>query len=366
MPVSIGVQWPSAETAKSCNRADLQLVFCSVCGFIWNRTFEPSQLEYSQRYDNSLDYSPVFRQYADSVARRLIDTYSIRRKHVIEIGCGKGNFLNLLCELGDNHGLGFDPSYERSRNQSVGRTRYIQDLYGPKYIDLRADLICCRHVFEHIQKPVEFLSLVREAIGDGGTTVVYFEVPNVRSVLEKLSMWDIIYEHCNYFSQESLRLIFERSGFEVVRWEECYGEQFVSLEAVINEAADEWSAPQEMSRLEATVASFADRVRTRTESWLALLERWRKEQARVVLWGAGAKSVTFLNLLGITDAIPYVVDINPHKQGQYLPGTGQKIVAPGFLKEFRPNKVVLMNPIYRHEIESQLAEVGIRAEFCLA
>jgi hypothetical protein len=111
-PVSIGIQWPSVDAAKSCQRGDLRLSFCSACGFIWNQAFDACRLEYSQRYDNSLDYSPVFQEYAKSIARRLIGTYNIRKKQVIELGCGKGHFLTLLCEEGDNRGLGFDPSYD--------------------------------------------------------------------------------------------------------------------------------------------------------------------------------------------------------------------------------------------------------------
>ena len=58
----------------------------------------------------------------------------------------------------------------------------------------------------------------------------------------------------------------------------------------------------------------------------------------------------------------YAVDINPSKQGRYLPGTGQRIVPPDFLKEFQPQIVVLMNPIYRQEVEDQLGRLGVIAE----
>lgn len=365
LPVSIGVQWPSAEEARGCRKGELQLAFCASCGFIWNRAFDPSRLEYSQRYDNSLDFSPVFQDYAQSLAQRLIETYDIRDKEVVELGCGKGHFLTLLCEAGRNRGIGFDPSFEGTRIQSPAAERitYVADFYGEKYTDHRGDLICCRHVLEHIPDPVGFLSMVRRTIGDRHSAIVYFEVPNVRFILEQHSIWDIIYEHCNYFSRESLAHTFRACGFEVVRLEESYGGQFLSLEARLADPTIKGEARQDdTAELAAKVAKFAEEVRERSETWLGHLKPIRHDRQRVVIWGGGAKSVSFLNLLQIGDEIPYVVDINPHKQGRHLPGTGQKIIAPDFLREYRPGLVILMNPIYRDEVKAQLEKLGVTAK----
>src|SRR4051794_27548172 len=90
MPLFIGVQWDTAEEAAACNRGDIRLVCCRHCGFIWNRSFASDRLSYSTRYDNTLDLSPAFQNFARSVADRLVNGYGIRNKHVLELGCGKG------------------------------------------------------------------------------------------------------------------------------------------------------------------------------------------------------------------------------------------------------------------------------------
>jgi SAM-dependent methyltransferase len=365
IPVSIGVQWSSAEEARACDTGDMQLAFCPTCGLIWNRAFDASRLEYSQRYDNSLDFSPVFQDYAQRLARRLIDTYDIRGKEVVEIGCGKGRFLTFLCEEGGNRGIGFDPSYEGGHLQSPASARitYIQDLYGERYTQYPGDLICCRHVFEHIAAPDKFLSIVQRTIGERRPAVVYFEVPNVRFILEKLSIWDIIYEHCNYFSAESLAAVFRHCGFVVLRLEETYGAQFLSIEARIARR-EEGAAPaaEDLSSLKAAVGRFSEQVQRCLQPWKLRLAQWRAESRRTAIWGGGAKAVSFLNMLKISDTIPYVVDINPHKQDRHLPGTGQRVIAPEFLREFRPQTVVLMNPMYRQEVEGELRALGVAAE----
>jgi SAM-dependent methyltransferase len=363
MPVSVGIQWPSPEEARSCPKGDLHLAFCHSCGFIWNRSFDPDWLEYSQRYDNSLDFSPVFQSYARDLARRLINNYGIRQKQVVEIGCGKGYFLTLLCEEGANHGIGFDPSYEgaRVRSPAADRITYIQDFFGEKYTSHRCDLICCRHVFEHIPDPAGFLQVVRRTIRDR-QSIVYFEMPNVRFLLENPSIWDIIYEHCNYFSRESLAYVFLNCGFDVLRIEEAYGGQFLSIEARLSVQQVNVEAHPDLSGLAAAVHRFNDEVRARSRTWQSRFDQFQAECRRVVVWGGGAKAVSFLNMLKVGGVVSYVVDINPHKQGLYLPGSGQKIVPPDFLREFQPSCVILMNPIYRQEIEGQLRELGVTAE----
>ncbi|MEZ5276860.1 MAG: methyltransferase domain-containing protein [Opitutaceae bacterium] len=365
MPVSIGVQWPTLEEAVRCRRGDIRLVWCRTCGFIWNDRFDPGNLEYSQRYDNSLDFSPVFREFADGLAQRLINSYGIRGKKVIEIGCGKGYFLSLLCQKGDNHGLGFDPSYEGARMGDLEEDKitYIEDFYGEKYAQHRGDLVCCRHVLEHIVDPMSFLDTVRGTMKDTDSCAVYFEVPNVRFILEKFSIWDIIYEHCNYFSSESLGFIFEKCGFEVLGLEEAFGGQFLSIDAKpVPPAVRPAGSLRDLSELGELVDAFAIAMKRLTAEWEGRLEAYRNAGQRVVLWGGGSKGVSFLNLLKNGNQVDYVVDINPYKQGRHIPGTGQKIVAPEELKGIAPDIVILMNPIYRGEVGGTMNGLGVSAE----
>jgi len=366
MPVSIGIQWPTREEAVNCGKGDLDLVCCPGCGFIWNRSFDADLLEYSQRYDNSLDFSPVFQEFATNLARRLIDSYGIRNKTIVELGCGKGHFLNLLCEEGENRGVGFDPSFEgeRVRTSASDRITYFQDFYGEKYTSHRGDLVCCRHVFEHIENPLDFLAMVRRTIGDNPETIVYFEVPNVRFILEKLSVWDVIFEHCNYFSAESLRYVFQRAGFEVLSLDDAYGGQFLSLEAKLADPGvqNQGRNGVDPSALCARAREFSGHVRETAAQWAERLAQFSAAGKRAVVWGGGAKTVSFLNMLPDSSPIGCVVDINPNKQGLFIPGSGQEIVSPEFLTNYKPDLVILMNPIYQDEVQAQLLQLGLDPE----
>ena len=66
--------------------------------------------------------------------------------------------------------------------------------------------------------------------------------------------------------------------------------------------------------------------------------------------GSRLKGCNFLNILNTTDKVKYVVDINPRKHGNYIAGTGQEIIPPEFLKSYKPDYIIVMNPIYLDEV----------------
>ncbi|HEV2273057.1 MAG TPA: hypothetical protein VGR96_02760 [Acidobacteriaceae bacterium] len=83
---------------------------------------------------------------------------------------------------------------------------------------------------------------------------------------------------------------------------------------------------------------------------------------RVALWGAGAKGVTFLNVVPGARQIDSVVDRNPRKRGMYVPGTGRRISAPEELERNPPELVITLNPAYVAEIQAMLADLGVSAQ----
>lgn len=367
VPIHIGIQWPSAEEARRCSRGDIALHYCSRCEHVFNAAFEPSQVEYDEAYDNALDYSTRFRQYLNDLATGLVERHDLHGKDLVEVGCGKGAFLTLLARLGENRAVGFDPSYEPGRLSpaETEQVTFVRDYYSDRYASAYpADFVCCRHVLEHVPDPIEFLRSIRLSAGGTDGAAVYFEVPNLALILRDLSVWDVIYEHHSYFSIRSLAYAFARSGYRVRDVYEAYDGQFLGLEAVV-QTGDEnhWAGLPSLHELATT---FAARVAARTTAWARRLHELGESGGRIVLWGAGSKAVGFTNLLEDVTAqeaspIDYAVDINPHKQGSFLPGTGQEIVAPDFLVDYRPTAVVAMNPIYRDEIQQTLADLGVSA-----
>lgn len=367
VPVHCNLLWATREDAIGAPHGDIQLAFSSHSSHIWNGAFDPGLMEYTQQYENSLHFSPRFQSYAESLVQRLVYQYGIENKDVIEIGSGKGEFLTLLCVMGNNRGIGFDASYipDPTSEQPDSPVTFVQDMYTERYRDHTADFICCRHVLEHIPFPRLMLTQLRRTIGDRYDTLVLFEVPNVLFMLRDLSIWDIIYEHCSYFSGRSLAYLFVACGFEIIELRDEFDGQFLSIMARPARTASDPATicPDDQYQLAVQVDLFAFRYHTKQYFWIQRLQGMIQARQKVMVWGAGSKGVMFLNTLDTQDYIEYVIDINPRKEGMYVAGSGQQIVPPAFLRNYQPDVVIIMNPIYTDEIRQIAAEYGVQCAF---
>jgi len=364
-PVNSVLLLSSREQALTFPTGDIRLGFCDVCGFIYNTCFDRQLVEYSSRCEESQGFSPFFRAWHQGLARRLIERYSLRAKTIVEIGCGKGDFLALLCDLGDNSGIGFDPAYipERTAPESASRIHFISDFYKDNDSALHADFLCCKMTLEHIADTANFIRMVRRSLRDSHDTCVFFQVPDVSRVLQEQAFWDIYYEHCSYFSIGSLTRLFHASGFDVLDVRREYGDQYLTIEARAGDGTASLFTPEgDLDKLRTLVQRFASRVPRRIAEWRRRLESYRERSLKTVVWGAGSKGVTFLSTLNVPGAVRYVVDVNPHMWAHYMAKTGIEIVEPFKLRDYRPDVVVVMNPLYREEISAELATLGVAAE----
>jgi len=366
LPTQSCTLWPSRETAQACPKGEISLALCEQCGLLVNVAFDPAKLDYDEEYENSLHYSPLFREYAERFAGSLVERYDLRRKTVLEIGCGKGDFLRLLVNLGDNRGFGFDPAYEPDPDQQPDeRLHFLKEYYSEAQDRVRPDLIIARQLLEHVDDPLAFLQGLRRTIGADTDVVVVLEVPNALDMLERIDVWDVIYEHPIYFTPQALDNVLRSAGFEVHEIRSVYEGLYLVAEAFPSEHA-EVDRPPAGPELEGAVARFAEGYRDRLDRWRATLDDIHASGRRAVLWGAGARGDTFLNAVGTPEAIPLAVDINPRKWGKYLAGTGQPIVSPEALVDDPPDVVVIANEVYREEIAARLVEMGIAADITVA
>jgi hypothetical protein len=370
VPILANFFWKSEKEAKNCPKGHIELVFCPVCGHIFNKAYEPSRVKYTKNYENPLDFSPTFQTYAEWLAKQLISRYKLHGKNIISIGCGKGSFLRLLVEHGNNRGVGFDPAFPKqteTRNLG-GRIKFVSDFYSQKYSDYPSDLIVSRQALEHVYNPRDFLKMLRNILGKRIETHVFFEVPNALYVFCHPSIWDIVYEHYSFFSPSSLRFLFSSCGFCADDIKEVYSNQFLTLHASPNGSSIpslNSKQQKDLSRIADCINSFADRYEQKIKALSCQLERASSKQEGVVIWGAGSKGVTFLNIFR-DFKIEYAVDLNPNKQGMHVPGTGQKIVSPQFLTEYQPDMIIIMNPKYEREIRKLKQQLGMQAKLLIA
>jgi SAM-dependent methyltransferase len=328
--------------------------------------FDPSVHEYSTSCEETQGFSPTFNAFSRALAKRWVDHYQLQGKSVLEIGCGKGEFLAQMVESGAGKGVGIDPAFvpERLNTPVADRLEFIQDLYSERYMDLQADVVCCRHTLEHIGPTARFMDMIRRTLGNRRDTLLLFELPDVLRVLKESAFWDIYYEHCSYFTTGSLARLFRRMGFDLLELAVEYDGQYITIVGRPAVSVANASLPRERDLDVVTheVAEFPARFHRLRQHWLSTLNGWHAAGKRVVVWGGGSKAVSFLTTLGLDRQIDYVVDINPHKHGKFVPGTGHAVRSPETLRDYQPDCVVLMNPIYQKEVRAQLSGMGLRPE----
>jgi len=362
MPVHVGLLWSTREAAQSCDKAEMALSLCSHCGYVWNASFDIGLMAYEQDYDNALHHSPKFSTWEADLAKGLVQRHGLRGRRLAEIGPGDGRFLASLCIEGGNTGIGFEPGHNPDRVSELVAQADVE--IHDEYADadsLRGydvDFVSSRHVLEHIPEPMMLIDTVRGGIVEGGG--VYLEVPNFSWALDRGAFEDLMYEHCGYYTPETLAHLMTRAGFSQVRAEPTFDGLFAAAEATVagGESTNEAINPRVVERIRGDVHALSDRIDAVGADFAAR----RNEGQRLAAWGGGARAVGLMNLVPAADAVEWVVDINPRKQGTFVTGTGHSIVAPEVLKDVRPDAVLVVNPVYTDEIATMLSELGVDAD----
>ena len=216
----------------------------------------------------------------------------------------------------------------------------------------------CRHVLEHVPNPRGFVDSLITAM-KGSSARLYVEVPNGLQTLARGFIWDLMYEHCSYFSESSLARLLQDRGLALRRLSLDYGDQFLCADAAPPQGVERRAVqlvPESLWYVESFTRHFHETI----DIWHRRLCEAAREDATIVAWGAGSKGVTFLNMIDRwVGAVRHIVDVNPRKWGKFVAGTGQEIVCPDSLRDIRPDIILLMNPIYREEVQEQLADRGL-------
>ena len=366
VPVNSCLMFSNYNDAINYPRGDVVLGFCNSCGLISNMAFNSSKLDYSSLAPEEQGSSATFNAFANRLAKRLIETYNVREKKILEIGCGRGDFLALLCKMGENQGVGIDPSTITGdfKYPVPNNLLFIRDYFSTKYANYVGDLVCCRHTLEHIHNIAEFVEGVYASIGNRLETVSFFEVPDVTRILKEVAFWDIYYEHCSYFTLGSLARLFRLSKFKIEYLAKDYFDQYLLIDLKpVNQISKKILDVEESVEITTKdILEFSTNSEQKIGKWKDRLGQIKDEKKKAVVWGSGSKCVGFMTTLNVIDEIEFIVDINPLRHGKFIPGVGKQIMPPESLRTYEPDVVIIMNPVYLEEIKQDLDNMGLFPE----
>ncbi len=230
---------------------------------------------------------------------------------------------------------------------------------------MQADLLLGNNVLAHVPDLNDFVAGMKQLLKPTGT--VTMEFPHLLRLMQQTQFDTIYHEHFSYFSLHTVSRVFDRHGLVIFDVEELptHGG---SLRIFAAHAGKDQSPAS--PRMQAVLAGekacglhaidgykgFANKVQACKRELLKFLIGLREQGRTIAGYGAPAKGNTLLNYCGVReDLLEYTVDMSPHKQGKYLPGTHIPVYHPDILHETRPDYVLILPWNLSQEITSQLA-----------
>ena len=351
------------QSALSCEKRTMEMVICENCGFVFNREFDTELDLYDKNYNNSQNASEIFSEYVDEKVRYLIENFvGSNTRKIVEIGCGReAKFLYDCYQYINNTDIqfvGYDPSFVACEGLTD-----INFMVFKKYYDittsenLEADIIISRHVIEHVDEPLFLLKALSGLNSNNEKAIAYVETPDVTWILKNNVIFDFPYEHCSLFSPESLAYAMKESGLVLFDLKLTFNNQYICSYFTNScgggKAIDIKYNTEELIELAEKYRKNEDEVLF----YLGELLKKCKTKGKIALWGAGAKANVMLNLLD-KDAllVDYVIDINQHKQGKYISGTGHEISSKDVLDDNELRTIIVMNRNYYDEIKEIIVQ----------
>lgn len=328
-PVLQNRMYANREAARNCVKGTIRLVEDAKTGIVHNAAFIPDLMAYGSDYQNEQGLSAAFLEHLKHVRDIVLNV--IGKQALVEIGCGKAFFLEMLQEQNADI-RGYDSTYE-------GSNRSVQKSYVTSNSQLGARGLILRHVLEHVKDPPAFLAELSAANGHQG--LIYIEVPCFDWICENRAWFDIYYEHVNYFRSSD----FQRMFGTIIEQGHLFGGQYhyvIADLATIRRPTRDSSDP----------VAFPDDF---TASITRLSRDAKIGQPRVI-WGGASKGVIFALLAERAGSpVNRVIDINPAKQGAFLAGTGLRVLSPeeGLAGLAKDTPIYIMNPNYLCEIRDQ-------------
>ena len=348
--------YKSRNEAINAQKAPLALCQCQTCGLVFAAPTS-TQAIYDERYENRQSYSDVFKEHLNSIADKLKSKLPQPDVNVLEIGCGKGHFLELLAKRNHWQGQGYDTSYTGPNESADGKLRFSKSYLTSNSVKGKFDVLVCRHVIEHIESIGEFIFELAEISRKAETEFVLLETPRLEWIFEHHAIWDFFHEHRCYFGMSVLQQLCQAAGFEVIEHNATFGEQYQNLylRTVEKPGNITWNYDSSLS-----LTNFITRALERFEKYTQSIDSFLQSDTWVI-WGAGAKGVCWAGWL---DHLEYplqgkAIDMNPAKQGGFLPVTGLPIVAPTKQNLQNVELIFAMNPNYLQEIQKQLVSLDL-------
>lgn len=350
----------------------LHAYVCEACFLVQLEEFQsPSEIFGDYAYFSS--YSESWLRHAREYSLETIQRFGIdARWQVVEIASNDGYLLKNFKEAGVPV-LGIEPAENVAKVAQQAGIPSVVKFFGTQTASglveqgVHADLLIGNNVLAHVPDLNDFVGGLKILLSQRG--LVTMEFPHLLRLMQENQFDTIYHEHFSYFSFITVEQVFAKHGLTIFDVRELPTHGGSLRIYACHDSGSAHAVTENVARLRAeeerqgflrpeTYSSFSEQVKETKRKLLEFLIDARRNGKSVVGYGAPAKGNTLLNYCGIrTDFIDYTVDLSPHKQGLYLPGTRIPIHAPDRIQQTRPDYVLILPWNLKDEIMKQMRHI---------
>lgn len=350
----------------------LHAYVCETCFLVQLEEFQsPSEIFGDYAYFSS--YSESWLRHARNYSLATIERFGIDSKwQVVEIASNDGYLLRNFKEAGIPV-MGIEPAENVAKVAQQAGIRSVVKFFGTQTAHelinegIHADLLIGNNVLAHVPDLNDFVGGLKLLLSRRG--VITMEFPHLLRLMQENQFDTIYHEHFSYFSFVTVEKVFARHGLTIFDVSELPTHGGSLRIYARHDDNNGLPATENVGRLRQTenqlgytrpdtYSGFSEQVKETKRKLLEFLIEAKRSGKTVVSYGAPAKGNTLLNYCGVrTDFIDYTVDLSPHKQGLYLPGTRIPILSPERISETRPDYILILPWNLKDEIMKQMGHV---------
>ena len=348
----------------------LRLLVCENCWLVQTEDHTGREALFTQNYAYFSSYSSTWLAHAQHYVSEIVERFHLNKhSQVVEVAANDGYLLQYVQQLGIPC-YGIEPTTSTANVAREKGINIIEQFFG---VDLahelaqnnqQADLIVANNVLAHVPDINDFVKGFSRLLKPQG--VATFEFPHLLRLVQENQFDTVYHEHYSYLSLTAVQHVFLSNGLTIFDVEELptHGGSLRVFVQVSDSAAHvRTSAVSKLLQVEAEAGinskDFYQNFQTKAESvkdaLLKFLLDAKCKGLKIGAYGAAAKGNTLLNFAGVRpDLLPYVVDKNPAKKGQYMPGSRIPIVDETYLRNDRPDYILILPWNLKTEVMTQL------------
>ena len=311
---------------------NLEIFQCVYCGLVQHNL---APVPYYKEVIRAVAFSSEMGKFRIDQLRNWVKENNLENKKILEVGCGRGEYIDLLISAGATKVSGIEYAQQsvvtaREKCPQIYQGYLDSDFELPG--DFEFDAFTIFSFLEHWPNPNQGLRLIHSVLNEGGVGLV--EVPNFELILNKGLYSEFTTDHIFYFDRKSFTFLLEKNGFEVVSIESVWYDYILSAKVRKRPLLDVKNFLNIQSRIKSQLTEFIS----------------QHGAGEVAIWGAGHQALAVIAMAKVANQVKYIVDSAPFKQGKFTPATHLPIVSPEHLNTKPPKAIIVMAAGYSNEV----------------